>query len=503
MKTPSVFVFDMGRVLLNFDPMLCIAPYLSDPEDREEIARVAFASEEWRMLDAGTITDAEALSRWLDRLPPRLHDAMAQIFENWHRYLPEIPEMSALVRDLHRAGYPIYLLSNVSLRFEQLKTCFPLLSLMQGYVTSAKEQVVKPDREIYEILLDRYGLCPEECIFIDDVPANIQGAAMVGMQGYVFDGDAHKLRSALREMGVNIPPRTVLSRVGLVLEGGAQRGIFTAGVLDKLMDEGIHFPYVVGVSAGSCNAYSYVSWQRGRTRECMMPTKENRYFGVGELLRTGKFMNLEKVFMGMPETHPFDYKSFFAGEKKLEIVATSMQTGEAKYFTIKKCKYRLAKVGMASCAMPMFTAPVKIAGVPYLDGGVSDSIPIARAMEQGCEKAVVILTRLEGNVPTVSEKMKRVYRSYYKHYPVFAETLCRREEMYREQLALLEQLEAEGKVFVIRPTVPTVSRMEQDPQKMEDFYRHGYESMTNRMEELRAFLGIEAENPPVECDAHE
>ena len=488
MKTPSVFIFDMGRVLLNFDPSLCIDPHLTDPADREEIARVAFASPEWKMLDAGTITDEEALAAWQSRLPRRLRAPMAAIFEDWHRHMPEIPEMTALVRDLRAAGYPVYLLSNVSLRFAQLKEYFPIFPLMQGYVTSAEELVCKPDRKIYEILLNRYHLTAEDCIFVDDLPANVEGAKAVGMQGYVFDGDAEKLRRILIEMGVNLPPRIVPAKTGLVLEGGAQRGVFTAGVLDKLMEEGYHFPYVVAVSAGACNAYSYVSWQKGRTLKCMLPSKDTKYFGAGELIRTGRLMNLEKVFFKIPKRIPFDFDTFFASEKRMEIVATSVETGKPHYFRVKKCKYRLARMGMASCAMPMIASPVKIAGHAYLDGGVADSIPVARAMEQGCEKAVVVLTRLEGNTPTVSEKMKRFSRRYFRKNPEFAEVFCRREEIYKEQLDLVEKLEAEGKVFVIRPTVPTVSRLERDESKLTAFYRHGYETMEKRMDELRAFL---------------
>lgn len=488
MKTPSVFVFDMGRVLLQFDPMLCIEPHLADPADREEIARVAFASPEWKMLDAGSITDEEALARWQSRLPERLRAPMAAIFEDWHRHMPEISEMTALVRDLHAAGYPVYLLSNVSLRFAKLKEYFPAFSLMQGYVASAEERVCKPERRIYEILLERYDLAAEDCFFVDDLPANIDGAKSVGMQGYVFDGDAAGLRRTLVERGVHLPPRIVPAKTGLVLEGGAQRGVFTAGVLDKLMEEGYHFPYVVAVSAGACNAYSYVSWQKGRTYRCMIPKGDFKYFGAGELLRTGKLMNLNKVFFGMPELIPFDFDTFFASEKKLEIVATSMETGKPHYFRVKKCKYRLARVGMASCSMPIFTAPVKIAGHDYLDGGVADSIPVARAMEQGCEKAVVVLTRLKGSTPTVSERMKKFYRRYFRKNPEFADVFCRREEIYKEQLDLVDKLEAEGKVFVIRPAVPTVSRLERDEAKLEAFYRHGYETMAKRMDELKIFL---------------
>lgn len=488
MKMPSVFVFDMGRVLLSFDPSLCINPHLSDPDDRAQIARVAFASEEWKMLDAGTITDEAALALWQSRLPERLREPMAEIFEDWHRHMPEIPEMCNLVRDLCAAGYPVYLLSNVSLRFAKLKEYFPVFPLMQGYVASAEELVCKPNRRIYEILMERYNLSAEECIFVDDLSANVEGAVAVGMQGYVFDGDAKKLRATLLEMGVNLPTRIIPEKTGLVLEGGAQRGIFTAGVLDKLMEEGYHFPYVVGVSAGACNAYSYVSWQKGRTHDCMMPSEENSYFGAKELLSTGKLMNLEKVFFGIPKRIPFDYKTFFTSEKKLEVVATSLKDGKPRYFRSKKCKYRHARIGMASCAMPMFAAPVKIAGEEYLDGGVADSIPVARAMEQGCEKAVVILTRRAGELPSVSEKMKKVYRLYFRKHPEFAEVLCRRVEIYKEQLALLEKLEAEGKVFIIRPTVPTVSRLEQDEAKLELFYYHGYDTMERKMDELKEFL---------------
>ncbi len=491
-KTPSVFVFDMGRVLLNFDPMLCIAPYLSDPADQATIAEVAFASPEWKMLDAGTITDSEALDCWLSRLPQRLHPAMTDIFATWHRYMPEIPQMSALVRDLHSAGHPIYLLSNVSLRFEQLKKYFPTFRYLSGYVTSAAEQAVKPDAAIYQILLSRYGLTAEDCLFVDDLPANVEGARAVGMQGYVFDGDTDRLRATLIDMGVSLPPRIIPPKVGLVLEGGAQRGVFTAGVLDRLMEAGLYFPYVVAVSAGACNAYSYLSEQKGRTVRCMLPSKETKYFGMGELLRTGSLLNLHKVFFDYPKIHPFDFDTFFAEADRLEIVATSVETGKPRYFKLKKCRYRLARVGMASCAMPLFAAPVKIAGHSYLDGGVADSIPAARAMEMGCEKTVIILTRIAGTAPTVSDKLKGLSRRYYRKHPAFADVFCRREEIYREQLALVDRLEQEGKAFVIRPTVPTVSRLEQDEERLTDFYRHGYDSMEARIDELMAFLGIPA-----------
>lgn len=277
-------------------------------------------------------------------------------------------------------------------------------------------------------------------------------------------------------------------KTGLVLEGGAQRGVFTAGVLDKLMEEEIEFPYVIAVSAGACNAYSFLSKQKGRTIRCMTARKEDGYFGIGELLRTGRLMNLEKVFHGYPILYPFDYDTYFASRSRAEYVATSMETGLPHYFTVRKCRYRLARVGMASCAMPLFASPVKIAGVPYLDGGVADSIPARRAMEQGCDKILAVLTRQEGNTPSDSEKMKKLYCRYFRRYPEFARVLCRRGEMYKEQIAYLTELERAGKAFVIRPTVSPVSRMESDREKLLAFYQHGYDSMAAKMDSLRAFL---------------
>ncbi len=492
---PSVLVFDMGKVLLNFDPLLCIAPYVSDPEAQAILTEVAFASPEWKMLDAGTISEEEALRRWQSRLPVHLRRPMAKVFANWHLHMPELPKMTALVHDLHRAGYPLYLLSNVSVRFDALKGHFPALRLFSGVVTSAPERCCKPDAKIYQILLSRYQLKAEDCLFVDDLPANVEGAKAVGMDGVVFDGDADKLRRALICKGVRLPPYIQPKRAGLVLEGGAQRGVFTAGVLDCLMDAGIRFPYVIGVSAGACNAFSYVSHQPGRTLRCMIPTKDTLYFGPGELLRTGRLMNLEKVFFGIPKIHPFDFDRFFVGDTKLEIVAADLETGRPRYFPLKRCSYRMSRIGMASCSMPIFASPVKIDGRLYLDGGALNSIPVARAFKVGCDKAVVILTRLKGQTPGSSDRAKRFYRLYFKRYPQFAEGFCNRESTYRKQLAMVDRLEREGKVFVIRPTAPTVGRMEKDPAKLTAFYRHGYDTMDRRMDELRQFLGLEQNNP--------
>lgn len=278
-------------------------------------------------------------------------------------------------------------------------------------------------------------------------------------------------------------------KTGLVLEGGAQRGIFTAGAVDALMEAGIHLPYVIGVSAGACNAMNYVSGQIGRSKNCMLPMADGTYFGGRELLKSGHFMNLQKVFFQYPlRPYPFDYERYFASDIESEFVATALSDGRPRYFQVKHCPRRLSFVGMASCSMPIVSKPVSIDGALYMDGGISDSIPIQRALDKGCDKCIIILTRLKDTSPSVPDAMKQLYRRRYAKYPAFAESLCNRPERYKSQIALAEQLEREGKAIVIRPELPPVGRMESDRDKLIAFYIHGHEQVMNRLPEIKAFL---------------
>lgn len=278
-------------------------------------------------------------------------------------------------------------------------------------------------------------------------------------------------------------------KTGLVLEGGAQRGIFTAGAVDALMEAGIKLPYVVGVSAGACNAMNYVSGQIGRSKNCMLPDETGGYFGGKELLRSGRLMNLKKVFFQYPiRPFPFDYERFFASDIENEYVATAVSDGKPRYFTVKRCPRRLSWVGMASCSMPIVSPMVKLDGAFYMDGGIADSIPVKRALDKGCDKCIIILTRQKGAYPSVSERMKRFYRSHYRTYPAFAESLCNRPELYRSQIELAERLEAEGRAILIRPEITPVGRLESDRDKLIAFYLHGHEQVMNRMDEIKAFL---------------
>ncbi|MGM9679943.1 MAG: HAD family hydrolase [Eubacteriales bacterium] len=197
-------IFDMGQVLKKYDPYACITPYVDGPEDAEQIKRLCFDSTEWQLLDAGAIGYEDALAAWKQRLPERLSAPLETIIDNWDRYLPDINPMTDLVRRLSENGYRLYLLSNVSVRFERIRNSFPALGYMSGAVLSAFEKVAKPDRRIYEILLDRYHLDPARSVFVDDVQANVDGAESVGIRGIRFDGDVNRLVSRLEEMGVSV-----------------------------------------------------------------------------------------------------------------------------------------------------------------------------------------------------------------------------------------------------------------------------------------------------------
>ncbi|MBQ2699840.1 MAG: HAD family phosphatase [Clostridia bacterium] len=198
-------VFDMGNVLRDFNPVLCVGAYVEDSQDARLLRETIFGSPEWKMLDRGSITYEEAQSRWASRLPARLHGVMAEIVAHWHEHMPEIPGMVDLTRELKGKGYRLYLLSNASVRYDVFKSLLDSLQYMEGAVVSAYYGYLKPEKELYQILFDTYGLKPEESFFVDDQPLNIQAAQALGMAGHVFDqNNIDALRKALREVGVQL-----------------------------------------------------------------------------------------------------------------------------------------------------------------------------------------------------------------------------------------------------------------------------------------------------------
>lgn len=286
----------------------------------------------------------------------------------------------------------------------------------------------------------------------------------------------------------------MMQKATMVLEGGATRGVFTSGVLDYLMEQEFYTTHVIGVSAGSCNAVDYVSRQPGRTRECMIPTdKSGQYiYGVRKFVKEKSLMNMDLIFDKYPnELLPFDYDTYFQSDITCEIVATNCETGRAEYLTEDSDRQRLMKICRASCSLPLITPIVNVDNVPYLDGGLADSVPIERAMKLGNDKIIVILTRNAGyRKKRISQGMANVYRRAYDSYPNLVQAIRTRSYRYNRVMNLIDKLEEEGKIFVLRPQVKPVSRMERDAETLQGFYQHGYGLMEKEYERLQRYLEV-------------
>ena len=269
---------------------------------------------------------------------------------------------------------------------------------------------------------------------------------------------------------------TRFASTALVLEGGGMRGVFTSGVLDWMIDHDITFPYLVGVSAGSSNALSYASHQRGRGKYIFADLQvERHYLGMRNLLRHRSIMDMDLLYHELPETiWPYDYEAYKANPMRVESVATDCVTGKAVYLEEKEDAERIIDIVRASSSLP-FACPIAyVDGRPMLDGGIADSIPLQRAIDQGYEHAVVVLTRQRGY--RKEEKPSRIPSCVYRRYPQLREALSTRGARYNAQLAMVEQLESEGRITVIRPDHPVeVARIETNMDKMNALYQHGFE----------------------------
>jgi predicted patatin/cPLA2 family phospholipase len=255
------------------------------------------------------------------------------------------------------------------------------------------------------------------------------------------------------------------------------RGVFTCGVLDNLMDRGVRFPYTIGVSAGACNGLSYMSGQRGRGKFSNIDLLEKyRYIGIKQLLLKGNIMDFELLFHTFPEQIiPYHYDVLAQCEEHFEMVTTDCRTGRACYFEEKHNPKRVIDIVKASSSLP-FVSPISyVDGVPMLDGGIADSIPLLRARELGYDNNLVVLTRNKGY--RKPDKPSFVPPFAYGKYPAMREAIRQRNMLYNRQISLVEELEARGELVVIRPERPIqVDRMERDTRKLLDLYEEGYAS---------------------------
>ena len=268
----------------------------------------------------------------------------------------------------------------------------------------------------------------------------------------------------------------ITSRSGLILEGGGMRGVFTCGVLDNLMDRGIRFPYTIGVSAGACNGLSYMSGQRGRAKFSTIDLMEKyRYISFKHLLLKGNIMDFDLLFHTFPEKIiPYDYPAFAQCEERYEMVTTDCRTGRARYYDEKHDPRRIIDIVKASSSLPFVCPIAQVDGEPMLDGGIADSIPLRRARELGFDNNVVVLTRNKGY--RKPNKRGTVPPPFYLRYPALREAIRQRNLLYNEQIELVERLEQQGEITVLRPERPiVVDRMERDTRKLLDLYDEGYE----------------------------
>ncbi len=262
--------------------------------------------------------------------------------------------------------------------------------------------------------------------------------------------------------------------IGLVLEGGGQRGVFTIGALDYMMDAGLTFPYGIGVSAGACHGMSFVSRQRGRARKCSIDIlKYYNYIGFKHLWQTHAILDQELLYDRLPnELIPFDYEAAFSSPMRFEMVTTNCLTGRAEYLTETSSRERILAICKASSSLPFVSPICPVDDVPMLDGGIVDPIPAERALQQGCRHLVVVLTHERGYR---DGKDIKIPRFIYKNYPRLRVVLSRMRRVYNEKISLVERLEESGIALCIRPErAVEVDRLETNLDKLSALYEAGY-----------------------------
>jgi predicted patatin/cPLA2 family phospholipase len=263
----------------------------------------------------------------------------------------------------------------------------------------------------------------------------------------------------------------------IVLEGGGTKGVFTAGVLDYLMEQDIYFSDVVGVSSGSCNAVDYVSRQIGRSRDCIiLEHRSDRYIFRDRLLTSFNAIDLEKLVVKFAnKTYPFDFETFSNSPINCHIVATNAVSGQAKYFQETENLDRLLQIIKSSCSLPIACNPQLVDNTLYFDGGVKDAIPIEYAKSLANDKIVVVLTKTMDNIISKQTKIESdMFLRMYKEYPFLCADyldIPRRDKVIYDELVKLED---EGKIFIIRPVTVNVGVATTNKKALREFYDQGY-----------------------------
>ena len=277
-------------------------------------------------------------------------------------------------------------------------------------------------------------------------------------------------------------------KIGLVLEGGAMRGLYTAGVLDELLENNVEVDGIIGVSAGVLFGVNYLSKQKGRVlRYNKRFIKDKRFMGLYSLLTTGNIVNKDFSFYEVPyKLDIFDDETYKKSKTVFYATITNVDTGEAEYVKLKSVLEQM-EVVRATSAMPFVSKMVEINGNKYLDGGIADSIPIDKCKELGYDKIILVLTR-----PVEYRKKKEnkvITKIKYYKYPNLANTINNRYKKYNRTVEKIIDMENKKEIFVIRPSKHlNIKRLEKNTNKLQEMYELGINDCKNRLKDLKKFL---------------
>ncbi len=278
---------------------------------------------------------------------------------------------------------------------------------------------------------------------------------------------------------------------GIVLEGGTFRPVFSSGVLDALLSENILLPYCIGVSAGIADGVSYISRQPQRNLEIVQKYRnDKRYMSRGNYRRERSLFGLDFIYNEIPnKLVPFDKETFFSYKGKCLVGVTNAATGEPEYRDAMEMDDKFTML-RATCALPMFFPAIEMDGEKYYDGGIADPIPVRKALEDGCDKLLVILTQPRGFVKRLGKYDKMGARMLGHKYPRLKRAILGRSELYNETVEFCHKLAGEGKAMVICPN-HKLNSFESDVRRLEMSYWHGFRMAKEKMKKIRKFIGLD------------
>lgn len=279
-------------------------------------------------------------------------------------------------------------------------------------------------------------------------------------------------------------------KVGLVLEGGGMRGLYTSGVLDYFLDQKIFVDYVIGVSAGACNGVSYLSKQKGRNyRVNTNYVSDKRYLSLSNFIKTKSLFGMDFIFDEIPhQLDLFDYETFLSSPSEYKLGVTDVLTGRPVYFDKTHLDHD-STILKASSSIPVFSPIIEYQNGLYLDGGTTDSIPVKQALKDGCDHVIIVLTR-DRNYIKKPESFRFIYSKVLKAYPNLIQALDNRHLMYNETLKFIKELEQQGKATIIAPSSPLeISRFEKDVSKLKNIYELGYSDASKKFDQLKELQG--------------